>query len=104
MKWNTPKIIDTAVGMEINCYACAVLQVLGLVVPFRLSYYTMSHVMGHCGKSATKSLSHISMGPLLKNMRCPYCGEKLFLRCRSSDEARECVRTSRITDNNDGES
>jgi DNA-directed RNA polymerase subunit RPC12/RpoP len=44
------------------------------------------------------------MGPLLKNMRCPYCGEKLFLRCRSSDEARECVRTSRITDNKDGES
>ena len=25
MNWTTPKIIDTAVGMEINCYACAVL-------------------------------------------------------------------------------
>ncbi|MBK8211037.1 MAG: pyrroloquinoline quinone precursor peptide PqqA [Rhodospirillales bacterium] len=22
-KWKTPKIIEIAVGMEINCYACA---------------------------------------------------------------------------------
>jgi DNA-directed RNA polymerase subunit RPC12/RpoP len=45
---------------------------------------------------------------LLKNMRCPYCGDKLFIRCRSSDEARECIRTHHIadmgTDNKDGES
>jgi len=23
MKWKTPRIIEIAVGMEINCYACA---------------------------------------------------------------------------------
>jgi coenzyme PQQ precursor peptide PqqA len=23
MVWNTPKVIEIAVGMEINCYACA---------------------------------------------------------------------------------
>jgi len=23
MKWKTPKIVEIAVGMEINCYACA---------------------------------------------------------------------------------
>ena len=25
MAWNTPKIVEIAVGMEINCYACATL-------------------------------------------------------------------------------
>jgi coenzyme PQQ precursor peptide PqqA len=24
-KWKTPKVIEIAVGMEINCYACATL-------------------------------------------------------------------------------
>jgi coenzyme PQQ precursor peptide PqqA len=24
-KWRTPKVIEIAVGMEINCYACATL-------------------------------------------------------------------------------
>jgi coenzyme PQQ precursor peptide PqqA len=23
MSWNTPRVIEIAVGMEINCYACA---------------------------------------------------------------------------------
>ncbi|MEH6525111.1 MAG: pyrroloquinoline quinone precursor peptide PqqA [Sneathiella sp.] len=23
MSWNKPKIVEIAVGMEINCYACA---------------------------------------------------------------------------------
>jgi coenzyme PQQ precursor peptide PqqA len=23
MTWNTPRVIEIAVGMEINCYACA---------------------------------------------------------------------------------
>ncbi|KJB96275.1 pyrroloquinoline quinone precursor peptide PqqA [Skermanella mucosa] len=23
MKWKTPRIVEIAVGMEINCYACA---------------------------------------------------------------------------------
>ncbi|MBN9545583.1 MAG: pyrroloquinoline quinone precursor peptide PqqA [Alphaproteobacteria bacterium] len=23
MTWNTPRVIEVAVGMEINCYACA---------------------------------------------------------------------------------
>ena len=26
MAWNTPKIAEISVGMEINCYACAELQ------------------------------------------------------------------------------
>lgn len=24
-KWKTPKVVEIAVGMEINCYACATL-------------------------------------------------------------------------------
>jgi len=23
MKWKTPKVVEIAVGLEINCYACA---------------------------------------------------------------------------------
>ena len=30
MTWNTPKIAEISVGMEINCYACAELQSLVL--------------------------------------------------------------------------
>jgi coenzyme PQQ precursor peptide PqqA len=26
MKWKTPRIVEIAVGMEINCYACAEIE------------------------------------------------------------------------------
>ncbi|MDK4806177.1 pyrroloquinoline quinone precursor peptide PqqA [Novosphingobium pituita] len=26
MAWNTPKIVEVALGAEINCYACAVIK------------------------------------------------------------------------------
>ena len=26
MTWKTPKIVEIAIGMEINCYACAELK------------------------------------------------------------------------------